>query len=98
MVFVCLDDEPAVAALIQRSTVMTAVTTLGVSDLVLQIGGRSVHELSGFVAELASVTGVRDVAVAYLTDVALHQNHLARFTPADQPAASAIRSAAHSLR
>jgi hypothetical protein len=65
----------------QRATVLTGVTTIGAADLVLQIGGRSVHEVSGFVAELANVAGIRDVAVAYLTDVALHHNHLARFAP-----------------
>ena len=79
MVFVSLDDESAIAALIQRAPIMTAVTTIGAADLVLQIGGCSVHEVSGFVAELASVAGIRDVAVAYLTDVVLHHNHLARF-------------------
>ena len=41
---------------------------------------------------------IATVAVAYLTDVALHQNHLARFAPARQPVTSAINSAAPSLR
>jgi DNA-binding Lrp family transcriptional regulator len=86
MVFVSLDDESAIAALMPRATVVTGVTTIGAADLVLQIGGRSVHEVSGFVAELASVAGVRDVAVAYLTDVVLHHNHLARFAPSHRKA------------
>ena len=80
MVFVRLDDESAVSDLVQRATVITGVMTIGTADLVLQIGSRSVHELSEFVTELAAMEGIRDVGVAYLSDVVLHQNHLARFT------------------
>lgn len=80
MVFVALDDDSVLTPLIARGAVTTCVKTVGTADLVLQIGGRAVHELSDFVTELAGLDGVRDVAVAYLTDVVLHQNHLARFT------------------
>lgn len=80
MVFVALDDDSVLSALTERNTVTTAVQTVGTANVVLQMSGRSVRELSESVTELAGFTGVRDVAVAYLTDVVLHQNHLARFT------------------
>ncbi|MGH3556512.1 MAG: Lrp/AsnC family transcriptional regulator [Mycobacterium sp.] len=80
MVFVALDDDSALTPLLERGTLFSAVKTLGTADLVLQIGGRAVHELIDLVAELAALDGVRDLWVAYLTDVVLHRNHLARFT------------------
>ncbi|EHB58501.1 Transcription regulator, AsnC-type [Mycolicibacterium rhodesiae JS60] len=79
MVFVRLDDESVLPSLTERSIVVTAVKTLGAADLVLQIGGQSVLELTDFVSELANLRGVRGLDVCYLTDVLLHQNHLARF-------------------
>lgn len=80
MVFVTLDDESVVTPLIERGAVTTAIRTIGKADLVLQLGGRAVHELGELVAGIAGLQGVRDVEVAYLTDVVLHRNHLARFT------------------
>ncbi|BBW99196.1 hypothetical protein MMOR_01330 [Mycolicibacterium moriokaense] len=78
MVFVVIDDDRAVRPLVGRRLVTTCMQTVGLADLVLQIGGRAVHELSDFVSELSAVDGVRDVAIAYLTEVGLHRNHLAR--------------------
>jgi DNA-binding Lrp family transcriptional regulator len=80
MVFVTIDDDSVLTPLIERGGVTTCVKTIGTADVVLQIGGSAVHELSDLVTELSGLDGVRDVAVAYLTDVVLHQNHLARFT------------------
>lgn len=80
MVFVALDDDAVLAPLVGSNTVTTAVQTVGRADVVLQIGGRSVRDLSESVTQLSGFKGVRDVAVAYLTDVVLHQNHLVRFS------------------
>lgn len=80
MAFVALDDDLVLSPLVESSIATTAVRTVGTADVVLQMGGRSVRELSESVTQLTGFAGVRDVAVAYLTDVVLHQNHLARFT------------------
>ncbi len=80
MAFLALDDDAVMKESIEAHPHVSIVKTLGTADLVLQFGGRSVHELTNFVTGLADLDGVREVAIAYLTDVVAHQNHLARFT------------------